>query len=762
MIAATPASGVEHIAQVLTKTEAALGELHHYYKFGRHTDVFPEKPYFLFSHCGHLLFSLWLLEADSEKRIFNEDSRLSRIIQQLDFNALRYSEYKRRMLHADAYEEHLQNEPTWFRFWIKAIEVLDGSTVSQSRAFPQKLLRGTMQDGSLEGKPNRKKRQALQNLVRSGEAGRLILRSTWILEDMIAAVASHSLTMHPQKHAIVRVQVLTGLLQRLRRHIVLDSAVKGTYALSVDPTWGLPSALSRLWRNRTQGELTVAPVDEGGTINCTYTWTSGRKQKTQSWTQEVSALQQDYEDTLFKTWSYDTGQYLQGIDDSFQTEACWVVDDLEANDLETISQQADRLLESFAALPAYGGFVEKIAGVLRNGRPQWQPRELSWNYVKRLDRIVERLRFVCREAKVLGGADPVAQVIVNLWPPQQWPLEETTAADPAAPAAKEEQDAESAPCDRATETEQDPVATAGVCRDVEAAEDRNESESLDSADVPLDTTYTPEKNAADVHPEVSAEPAQTQDTHEARTKPESVEAGSEPTRAEAAPDVESTKDRNRDEPSDSVDLPVETVYAPEGGVTDSNPETAGDSADTQDPATEESQACCVETEPSQSSPEHAVERPAPCGQAGPSEPAAGQDAREDEAVQPPQAETVASDKEIPDEPAPAATRLAPSQINRKAACEILLRHLSKYHGLPEESRNRRPLLSREIQEALQWSPATVQRAMGDIFGKKPFTVYKAQCSAGLICSGLCAFERKRGGTLEVDDEKPCLHTAGVR
>jgi len=71
-------------------------------------------------------------------------------------------------------------------------------------------------------------------------------------------------------------------------------------------------------------------------------------------------------------------------------------------------------------------------------------------------------------------------------------------------------------------------------------------------------------------------------------------------------------------------------------------------------------------------------------------------------------------------------------------------------------------LSREIQEALQWNPATVQRAMGDIFGKKPFTVYKAQCSAGLICSGLCAFERKRGGTLEVDDEKPCLHTAGVR
>ncbi|MBN2128030.1 MAG: hypothetical protein JW741_00975, partial [Sedimentisphaerales bacterium] len=525
MVAATPANAVEHLAQVLTKTEAALGELHHYYKFGRHSEVFPEKPYFLFSHCGHLLFSLWLIGTDSQKRIFNEDSRLNRIMQQLDFNALRYSEYKRRMLHADAYEEHLQNEPVWFRFWIKAIDVLDGPGASQNKAFPQKLLRATMQNGSLEGKPNRKKRLALQDLVRCGEAGRLILRSTWILEDMVAAVASHSLTMHPQKQAIARIQVLTGLMQRLRRHIVLDSAVKGPYALFVDPTWGLPSALSRLSRNRTQGSLVVAPADEGGAIDCTYTWTSGRKEKTQSWTQDISVLPQAYEDTLFKTWSYDTGQYLQGIDDSFRAEACWVVDDLAANDLETISQQADRLLESFDAFPAYGGFVEKIAGVLRNGRPQWQARDLSWTYVKRLDRIIERLRFVCREAKVLGGANPVAQVIANLWPPRSQPNQDSDSICPAAPAAQEKQDTAPAPCDRPDETEQDSVTNAEAstaietCGDVEAPEDRSQTEPSDTVGQPVDTAYVPETDVTDVHQETSTEPAETRDAYEVEPEP---------------------------------------------------------------------------------------------------------------------------------------------------------------------------------------------------------------------------------------------------
>jgi len=760
MIAATPASGVEHIVQVLTKTEAALDELHHYYKFGRHSDAFPEKPYFLFSHCGHLLFSLWLIEADSQACIFDQDSRLNRIMQQLDFNALRYSEYKRRMLHADAYQEHLQNEPIWFKLWIKAIEVLDGPAVSQSRAFPQKLLEGTMHNGSLEGRPNRKKRQALQNLVRSGEAGRLILRSSWVLEDMISAVASHSLTMHPQKHAIARIQVLSGLLQRLRRHIVLDSAVKGPYALFVDPTWGLPSALTRLSRNRRQGTLVVAPVDEGGTIDCTYTWTSGRKQKTRSWTQEVSALLQSYEDTLFKTWAYDTGQYLQGIDDSSQVEACWVIDDLEAHDLETISQQADYLLESFAVHPAYEGFVEKMAGVLRNGRRQWQPRELSWTYVKKLDRIAARLKFVYREAKVLGGADPVAQVIANLWPPRQLPTEDTDTSSPTPPAPKKDRTARPASHNQ-TESEvhggtgdgnheehhndtvemDDASAAAEACPDVELREQR---------DPPVATVYAPEPDVTDANQELATEPADTQDRRTEDTEQGSLESSDEPAMTEACPNVELHEQH---------DPPVATVYAPEPNVTEARQELATEPADTQDQHTEQLAVSPVKEESSQCSHERAAERPEPWDRTGQSEPASSRDSQEDGPRDATETETVVSDGRTQNEEARAATPLAPSEINRKAACHILLHHLSKYHGLPEEQMDRKPLLSKQLQQALQWNPSTVQRAMEDIFGKKPFTVYKAQCSAGIICSSLCACDRNQEGTLKVKDRAPCLHTA---
>ena len=793
MIAVTPASGVEHIVQVLTKTEAALDELHHYYKFGRHADAFPEKPYFLFSHCGHLLFSLWLIEADSQACIFDQDSRLNRIMQQLDCNALRYSEYKRRMLHADAYQEHLQNEPTWFKFWIKAVEVLDGPTVSKSRAFPQKLLEGTVQNGSLEGKPNRKKRQTLQTLVRSGEAGRLLLRSTWILEDMISAVAAHSLTMHPQKHAIARIQVLCGLLQRLRRHIVLDSAVKGPYALFVDPTWGLPSALTRFSRNRTQGDLVVAPMDEGGTINCTYTWTAGRKHKTQSWTQEVSALLQSYEDTLFKTWSYDTAQYLQDIDDSSQAEAHWVVDGLEANDLEAISQQADRLLESFAAHPAYEGFVETMAGVLRNGRPQWQPKELSWTYVKKLDRITERLKFVCREAKVLGGEDPVAQVIANLWPPRQVPNEDADTSSPVPLAPKKDRTTERASHNQtesevqggtgdgnhevhdddtlelqssrnrheqtaeshsfpndANETEESTVAMDDASTAAEAGPD---GELRERHDPPAATAYAPEQDVTEANEEVAAEPADTQDQPTEETEQGSLESSDELAMTEASPDVE-LHERN--------DQPAATAYAPEQDVTEANEEVAAEPADTQDLSTGQLKVSSVTEESSQSSHEHTAERPESWNRTEQSEPVAGQDSQEDGPRDATKTKTIVSDEKAQNEEARAATPLAPSEINRQAARQILLHHLSKYHGLPEEQMNRKPLLSRQLQQTLQWKPSTVQRAMEDIFGKKPFTVYKAQCSAGIICSSLCACDRNQEGTLQVEDRTPCLHTAGTR
>ena len=109
----------KHIAGTLVKVEAALEDILAYYKFGRHEIGSPEKVYFLLSYCSHLLFLLWRTEQDDGGTIFRETQHLAAFQTDLDFGTLRYTDYTRRMLHADSFEEHLKNEPQWFKFWLK-------------------------------------------------------------------------------------------------------------------------------------------------------------------------------------------------------------------------------------------------------------------------------------------------------------------------------------------------------------------------------------------------------------------------------------------------------------------------------------------------------------------------------------------------------------------------------------------------------------------------------------------------------------------
>lgn len=417
MTATKKAEKITQVADTMVKTEAALGEMHHYYKFGRYLSVFPQKPYFLFSHCSHLLFSLWLGEQDNPLGIFTPDCSLTALLGSLDFGSLRYLDYSRRMLYADAYEEHLKNEPQWYKFWIKLLQELQRSDAAVCEELSRRFFSCLADPGFLDGKLAKKDEKALADLVQSPGAGRLFLHSIWVLEDMVSTGACHMGTLDPAAHGIEQMQSLTCLLGQLRRILVWEAGARGPYVLSADCGWSEPSALTRLFFGKAQGILSVTPREEGGELACTCTWNAGSpKARQRTWVRRVAALPHAYEEVLFKTWPLDGEE--RSCDGRTPGESQWIVDDLEAGHLESVCKHADEVLQGLGRHQAYGGFVEEVSHTLRNGRSQWQSAELPWSYVRRLDQLIERLKFACREAKALGGENPAQKVIRRLWPPR--------------------------------------------------------------------------------------------------------------------------------------------------------------------------------------------------------------------------------------------------------------------------------------------------------------------------------------------------------
>ena len=424
MTATGRADKIAQVTDTMVKTEAALSEMHHYYKFGRYLGVFPQKPYFLFSHCAHLLFSMWLGEQDSPAGVFTRDCSLTALLNTLDPGSLRYLDYSRRMLYANAYEEHLKNEPQWCKFWVRLLQELQQSNAASCEEFSRQFFSCLADPRFLEGKLARQDEKALADLVQGPGAGRLFLHSVWVLEDMISTVTSHIGTLDPAAHGIERMQSLVCLLDQLRRIIVLEAAVKGPYVLSSDSGWGEPSALARLFLGKAPAVLSITPREEGGEITCTCTWNADSpKARQRTWVRHVGALPHAYEEVLFKTWPLDGEE--PSSEGRTSGRARWVVDDLEAGHLETVSQHVDKVVQGLGRHPGYGSFVEEVSHVVRNDLSRWKAAEVPWAYIKRLDQLTERLKFACREAKALGGENPAEKVVARLWPPR--PAAETSA-----------------------------------------------------------------------------------------------------------------------------------------------------------------------------------------------------------------------------------------------------------------------------------------------------------------------------------------------
>lgn len=407
------------LTNVLLKFQDALEDIREYYKFGRHTGLFPEKLYLLFSHCAHLLFDLWLAEKETPVGTFKHDPSLDMFIADLSFDALRYVDYRRRTLHIDAYEEHLKNEPAWFKFWVRAVEKQNGGSFRDNRELTQHILSHTSDKEFLEGTMSTKKTRTLARAMKTDTVAQLLSRSASVVESVISAAVSHLATLDQSSHTAEQIASLICMLRQARLTVINDVPAEGPYALFSNKGWGRPRTLFHLLSGKKQGRLRVVPKRDGGGIICTYTWTGDGGPGHRSWTRAPSTLSGCYEEQLFKTWAYDTGNYHENASAPAKEKAYWQVQSAEAKRLKIIFSRAETAVQALATNSRCAGLIAEINAVLPDNQPTWRARKLEWTYISKIDRLVEKLKSAYREARVLGGMNPGAEVVARMWPPGQ-------------------------------------------------------------------------------------------------------------------------------------------------------------------------------------------------------------------------------------------------------------------------------------------------------------------------------------------------------
>jgi hypothetical protein len=404
------------LIQSFSGARSALEEVFQYYKVGRHTETFLEKPYFLLSRCAHLLFSLWLAEQESEQGLFCLASPPAAFALGLDFGELRYTEYKRRMLHEDQLEEHLTNETKWFEFWMRLLQQFDSANAPVYQELCRRLLAWVREPGLLEGKVDRRSRKALHVFLTGDETGRVLLGTMRVLEDFLRAMVGSFATPAAKTCAVEQVILLTGLLHEIRRIIIRETPAQGPYVLFRRARWHSPSPWQRLRCRRTPGLLMVVPKREGGEIVCTFQPVPDSKGRRISWVRTMASLEGTYEAELFATWSYGSGELQEHPDQSPDRQACWTLQNAEARRLEALAKQIDRLLDVLQQDPVCTHLVAAVRRVSRNDAPEWTAAALPWTYISQLDQLLGKLTFVYREAKAVGGDDSAQSVIEQIWP----------------------------------------------------------------------------------------------------------------------------------------------------------------------------------------------------------------------------------------------------------------------------------------------------------------------------------------------------------
>ncbi len=659
------------MAKSFAEAKAALDEVFRFYKWRRHTKDFPEEVYLLFSRCAYICFSLWRYDQKSDGDVFRRSPPPMAFWIGLDFSQLQGAAAGAMSLE-DPREDNVRNNTQWFGFWMKILEQSDPRGAPIYQEFTRQILACVGHHNWLKIKAGRRSRKTLRLFLQRDEAGRILLRTLSVLEDVVQAILRYFATLDGRTCVLEKITVLTGLLSEMRQIIVWETSACGPYTPSGDAHWRVRSPLTWLSRDRTQGTLTVIPRREGGETICIYSPPSHPKGRRFSWVRKVTSLKGTYEEALFATWSYDTGEHRKNPQQFPGITAHWTVQYAEAQRLETLSRQVDLLLAALQGNPRCNRLVETVRRLLRNGSPRWKNTELPWTYVQQLDQLLEELTRVFREASTSGG-DNVAERIIA----QKWAAETpVVGAEPSPrPSGQNEN-----------------VSRGAVSQDVTFALRDVKFVLPKASREPLDTPPQP----SGLSQECSARPSTPQDRLAVQSPEVKVE-----TMAEQPPEQGELPEQN---PPAEVEATGEKM--PE------KPESPGEDSRAEGPAPAHADSPASAASDDLGAPERPpAVAPAPCVGS---------------------TEADATPAVAPAAPEESAPKPAPRKRATKTSCpneitDALLQRLLEHHKEEGGTVNCAPLSVAELQRDLRWNPSKIQRALTIIFGPKPVSVYRSKC-----------------------------------
>ena len=666
------------------EARSALDEVFRFYKWRRHAKGFPEEVYLLLSRCAYVCFSLWRSDQENEGDFFRRSPPPTTFWIGLDFGALRGSEPEGPVSPTDWRADHLTNDTKWFEFWVKILEQSDPRGALIYREFSRQVLACMGHSNLLEVKTGCRSRKALDLFLKKDEAGRVLLRTIAVLEDLIQAILRYFATLDGRTCILEKITLLTGLLSEMRQIIVWETSASGPYSPSSDARWRVRSPLTWLSRDRTQGVLTVIPRREGGEIICIYRPPSDPKGRRLSWVRKVASLKGTYEEALFATWSYETGEHRKNPQQFPGVTASWTVQYAEAQRLETLSRQVDLLLAALQGDPPCRRLVEVVRGILRNGSSRWKATALPWAYVRQLDQLLDKLTLVYREANTLAGGDAAERIVARIWA-----SEETTTGGVGSGSSPNGQGEEVSP----GAVSQDVTFALSDVKFVLPKANRDTLDKPQQSSGPSDQfpprPSTPEDRIGVQSPEAKVE-----------TTAEKSSETPEPAEQSPEAEVETTAEKPPEEP-----------------------ESSGEDSETEGlaPVQEEN------TVPAASDDVGGLERPpsvAAVSSAGPTETAAAR-------------AVVPASPEEPS-PKPARRKRTADASHPDEMTDTLLRRLLEHHGCLGDTINYEPLPAAELQHDLGWNQSKVQRAMTHVFGPKPVNAYRNKCRDRTISTFLKA------------------------
>jgi hypothetical protein len=722
MVRKKQADKTELITDILVKMEAALAEVFGYYKLGRHQGAFWGQPYFLLSYCTRLMHSLWLINEDSGRTIFREGACPAGLLTSLDFESLHHMDDASCLLPPDSSQDPLKNEPQWFSSWMQILDGLRYPGSPDSQEFCHQVLISAGCRAFLDGEMQRRNRRTIQRVVKTDLVGRVLLRSMSVLRDAIWAMTHYLATLDSRTYFPEQVRALTCLLSQIRRTIVYETPATGPYVPSNAKGWGLPSLLGRLYFGKTRGVLRVVLRREGGGVICTYSWISGAGPNSRSWTCSLSALKGTYEESLFGTWAYETGECRHDGAGPSGEPASWIIQSAEAGLLGSISRYVEALLRALSANPICSSMVEAVAGIVRNSGTRGKRSALPWTYVKQLDQVLEQLKSVYRAAAVPGEHNSAEQLVKETWPVRHIQARWTYRQRSENLSDEVANRADTHPDDNVSAT----VGESAV-RSPAGAEPADRSQSPLPDEAVASSSPAMQKPAGERVPDDPV--SQDGDNRTAECLAEKAQEPSDASQSNVAGEVRPTAD-GLTAARDAAGCPAAS-RGPEDLDAKKGSGTADLIADASRPRTlQETTAradAAPEQEPSEMyTPLEASRDVVPIEQ--PADSAGGAGGHKGRAT------TVVSEED--DEGQPIDTTDMPDGISRTPVDSPLLRKLLKHHRCRSARIKYTPVSLTKLQRDLAWSRSKVQRAMAELFGCQPFNVYKKKCEDHTILAFL--------------------------